>query len=78
MYIVLFHRLSKVVISSMMFGIICTYTLQFYVPIEIIWPRVMNMFGPFKSPLIWEMGLRVILVLITCKCTYIIFFTLFA
>lgn len=51
----------------MMFGIICTYTLQFYVPVEIIWPRVENKLGPFKSPLFWEMGLRVVLVLITCK-----------
>ncbi|XP_025420609.1 proton-coupled amino acid transporter-like protein CG1139 isoform X2 [Sipha flava] len=56
---------SKVVISSMMFGIICTYTLQFYVPVEIIWPRVENKLGPFKSPLLWEIGLRVVLVLIT-------------
>ncbi|XP_015365106.1 PREDICTED: proton-coupled amino acid transporter 2-like isoform X2 [Diuraphis noxia] len=57
--------LSKVVISSMMFGIICTYTLQFYVPVEILWPKVEQKFGPFRSPLLWDTGLRVILVLIT-------------
>lgn len=57
--------LSKVVISSMMFGIICTYTLQFYVPVEILWPKVEQRFGPFRSPLLWDMGLRVVLVLIT-------------
>ncbi|VVC39501.1 Amino acid transporter, transmembrane domain [Cinara cedri] len=57
--------LSKIVILSMMFGIICTYTLQFYVPIEILWPKVEKKFGPFKSPVLWDTGLRVILVLIT-------------
>lgn len=57
----------------MVFGITCTYTLQFYVPIEIIWPNVINIFGPFKSPLLWEMGLRVILVLLTCElCSFLI------
>jgi len=65
-YIIVFYRLSKVVISSMMFGIICTYTLQFYVPVEILWPKVEKKFGPFRSPLLWETGLRVVLVLITC------------
>jgi len=56
----------------MMFGIICTYTLQFYVPVEILWPKVEKKFGPFKSPLLWDTGLRVVLVLITCKYLYIL------
>ncbi|XP_050421943.1 proton-coupled amino acid transporter 4-like isoform X2 [Adelges cooleyi] len=57
--------LSKVVILSMMFGIICTYTLQFYVPVEIIWPIVKKKFGPFKTPIVWEIGLRILMVLST-------------
>ncbi|XP_025420636.1 proton-coupled amino acid transporter-like protein CG1139 isoform X2 [Sipha flava] len=57
--------LSKVVISSMMLNILCSYSLQFYVSIEVLWPIIENKFGPFRSPLLWEIGLRVILVLIT-------------
>lgn len=61
------NRLSKVVVLSTMLSIICTYSLQFYVPFKIIWSNVVNKFGPFESTLLWETGIRITLVFITCK-----------
>lgn len=50
----------------MMFGILSTYTLQFYVPVGIIWPKLEKKVGPFKSPVLCEIVFRALLVFVTC------------
>ncbi|XP_029047256.2 proton-coupled amino acid transporter 2-like isoform X2 [Osmia bicornis bicornis] len=45
----------KVAISL---SILLTYALQFYVPIAIIWPKIVNQFGPFQWPVIAETVFR--------------------
>ncbi|KAK9310406.1 hypothetical protein QLX08_000376 [Tetragonisca angustula] len=39
-------------------SILFTYALQFYVPIAIIWPKIVNRFGPFKWPVLSETVFR--------------------
>ncbi|XP_068974164.1 proton-coupled amino acid transporter-like protein CG1139 isoform X2 [Bombus flavifrons] len=39
-------------------SILLTYALQFYVPIAIIWPKIVNRFGPFKWPVFAETVFR--------------------
>lgn len=51
----------------MVFAIICTYTLQFYVPVAILWPLVQEKYGPFQSPALAEYLLRAVLVFATCN-----------
>jgi len=57
--------LSKIVVGLMVFAIICTYTLQFYVPVAILWPSVQEKYGPFQSPALAEYMLRAALVFAT-------------
>jgi hypothetical protein len=59
--------LSKIVVGLMVFAIICTYTLQFYVPVAILWPSVQEKYGPFQSPALAEYLLRAVLVFATCN-----------
>lgn len=61
-------RWSLIVQGILALGIIFTYPIQFYVPVEIIWPGIKEKYGPFESPKTLEMSLRVALVFVTCKC----------
>ncbi|KAL0124911.1 hypothetical protein PUN28_006637 [Cardiocondyla obscurior] len=45
----------KVAISL---SILLTYALQFYVPIAIMWPAIVNRFGPFRWPVLMEIIFR--------------------
>ncbi|XP_076170143.1 proton-coupled amino acid transporter 2 isoform X2 [Ptiloglossa arizonensis] len=45
----------KVAISL---SILFTYALQFYVPVAIIWPGIVDQFGPFKWPVLSETVFR--------------------
>lgn len=66
----IFFSLSKIVVGLMVFAIICTYTLQFYVPVAILWPSVQEKYGPFQSPALAEYLLRAALVFATCKLSF--------
>lgn len=46
-------------------AILLTYALQFYIPVEIIWPSIHNMLGPIKYPVFAELAFRTFLVLVT-------------
>lgn len=52
----------KVMISL---GILFTFALQFYIPIDIMFPAVSNRFGPFKHPVFTELAFRAFFVLVT-------------
>ncbi|XP_039287467.1 proton-coupled amino acid transporter 4-like [Nilaparvata lugens] len=45
---------SEIVQLNICFGILLSYTLQFYVPIKIIWPHVERKFAPMKHPVLCE------------------------
>ncbi|XP_047363406.1 proton-coupled amino acid transporter 2-like isoform X6 [Vespa velutina] len=46
-------------------SILLTYALQFYVPIAIIWPGIVEQFGPFKWPVLSEIVFRSALCFLT-------------
>ncbi|XP_046833399.1 proton-coupled amino acid transporter 2-like isoform X1 [Vespa crabro] len=46
-------------------SILLTYALQFYVPIAIIWPGIVEQFGPFKWPVFSEIVFRSALCFLT-------------
>lgn len=46
-------------------SILLTYALQFYVPVAIIWPAIVEQFGPFKWPALAEIVFRSALCLLT-------------
>ncbi|XP_052752482.1 proton-coupled amino acid transporter-like protein CG1139 [Galleria mellonella] len=56
--------LGNVVQSLIALAILCTYPLQFYVPIDITWPYLRTKFAT-KSPVLKELVYRGILVLLT-------------
>ncbi|XP_077302200.1 proton-coupled amino acid transporter-like protein acs [Arctopsyche grandis] len=57
--------LSVVVQGLLLFAIMFSFPIQFYVPVDIIWPQIQEKFGPFKSPVAAELILRCLLVLLT-------------
>ncbi|KAL3285189.1 hypothetical protein HHI36_019307 [Cryptolaemus montrouzieri] len=52
----------KIIISL---GILLTYPLQFYIPVDVIWPVVLRNIGDLKYPVAGELIFRTILVLFT-------------
>ncbi|XP_019866091.1 proton-coupled amino acid transporter 1 isoform X2 [Aethina tumida] len=46
-------------------GILLTYSLQFYIAVDILWPPVLEKFGPVKYPVFAELSFRSLLVLLT-------------
>lgn len=61
-------RLAQTVKVMISLGILFTFALQFYIPIDIMFPAVSNRFGPFKHPVFTELAFRAFFVLVTCKC----------
>lgn len=57
--------LAQVVKITVSLGMWLTFPLQFFVPIQIMWPQINNRFGPFKNPLRYELLFRTLMVLIT-------------
>ncbi|KAF5289666.1 hypothetical protein FQR65_LT11783 [Abscondita terminalis] len=57
--------LAQVVKGLIAFGILCTYPLQFYIPIGIMFPAIKKRFGPLSRPVLIELVFRTVFVLIT-------------
>lgn len=64
--IFIFDRLAQVVKITVSLGMWLTFPLQFFVPIQIIWPHIQQKFGPFKNPMKYELLFRSFMVLLTC------------
>ena len=54
-------------VDQMVLAILGSYAVQFYVPMEIIWPSLSTHFHTSRSKLIAEYTFRTVLVLVTCK-----------
>ncbi|XP_069701031.1 proton-coupled amino acid transporter-like protein pathetic isoform X2 [Periplaneta americana] len=57
--------LGQAVQLTISMGVLFSYALQMYVPIEIIWPRILERWGPFKHHSVTEIIFRSSLVLVT-------------
>lgn len=66
-----FFRLAQSVKLMISMGILLTYALQFYVPVDVMWPWVANRFDGLKHPIFAEMIFRLLLVLLTCEYAYL-------
>ena len=54
----------KLVVSL---GMSLTFPLQFFVPIQIMWPYINSKTEIYKKPLTFELAFRTIMVLVICK-----------
>ena len=73
---------NKIFISNssmyqMVLAILGSYAVQFYVPMEIIWPSLSTHFHTSRSKLIAEYTFRTLLVLVTCKFSKLQSFSFF-
>ncbi|XP_011160214.1 proton-coupled amino acid transporter 1 isoform X2 [Solenopsis invicta] len=57
--------LPQCIKTAISLSILLTYALQFYVPIAIIWPGIVDKFGPFKWPVLSEIIFRSVMCFIT-------------
>ncbi|XP_049827068.1 proton-coupled amino acid transporter 1-like isoform X2 [Schistocerca gregaria] len=57
--------LSQVIKVVIALGILFSYALQMYVPVRIIWPGIVNRWGPFRRPALVETAFRTALVTLT-------------
>ena len=62
-----FFSLPQCIKVAISISILLTYALQFYVPIAIIWPQVVQNYGPFKYPVVGEIIFRTSVCFVTCK-----------
>lgn len=53
--------------TQMVLAILGSYAVQFYVPMEIVWPSLSVHFNPGRSQEVAEYVFRTVIVLITCK-----------
>nr|XP_022918530.1 proton-coupled amino acid transporter 1-like isoform X1 [Onthophagus taurus] len=59
------EKLAQSVKIMISLAILLTYALQFYIPVDVIWPNVIKTFGPFNHPVLMEYTFRIFLVLVT-------------
>lgn len=57
--------LSQCIKTAISLSILLTYALQFYVPIAIMWPGIVNRYGPFEWPVLAEIIFRSAICLLT-------------
>lgn len=53
--------------EQMVLAILGSYAVQFYVPMEIMWPTVSSHFHSSQAKLAADYTFRTLLVLVTCK-----------
>lgn len=58
----LFSEFVQITIAA---GIMFSYALQFYVAVTFVWPDIVKTHGPFKKPVLCELGVRTVMVLCT-------------
>lgn len=63
--VVVHSSLPQCIKVAISLSILFTYALQFYVPVAIMWPGVVNQFGPFRWPVVAETVFRSSLCLVT-------------
>ena len=64
--------LAQCVKAMISLGILFTFALQFYIPIDIMFPLIRKYFGPLRRPVITELVFRTAFVLITFTLAEII------
>ncbi|XP_012532802.1 proton-coupled amino acid transporter 1 isoform X2 [Monomorium pharaonis] len=57
--------LPQCIKTAISLSILLSYALQFYVPIAIMWPGIVDKFGPFKWPVFAEIVFRSVMCFIT-------------
>lgn len=63
-----FHRMAQLAKGIMAFGIFVSHGLACYVAIDITWNEyVKNKLGIDTKTIVWELAVRTLLVLATCK-----------
>lgn len=61
------YRFAQMAKGLLAFGILVSHALVCYVPINIMWNEyVKNKLGVDTKKIVWEFGLRTILVLVSC------------
>ncbi|XP_076669235.1 proton-coupled amino acid transporter 2 isoform X3 [Andrena cerasifolii] len=63
--VVVLSSLPQCIMVAISLSILFTYALQFYVPVAIVWPGIVDQFGPFKWPVLAETVFRSALCFLT-------------
>lgn len=58
-------RLVQALLILVCIQVLFSYSVQLYAPVTIMWPMLVNKFGPFKRPLLFLLCFRTSLVLLT-------------
>lgn len=67
LFIPLWNRLAESVRLMMALSIFLSYALQFYVPMDIMWPAIKSRIPTERMQLISEYAFRTLLVIFSCK-----------
>lgn len=65
-----FYRLAQIVKFAVGFGMCLTFSLQFFIAIQIMWPFVEKKMCSFASPKMSELIFRTIMVFVTCNLLF--------
>ena len=63
----MYCSLAQLVKIMMVLAILGSYAVQFYVPMEIMWPVLAPYFNTARSQLVAEYVFRTVLVVLTCE-----------
>lgn len=70
--------LSQIVKLTISFGVLLGYALQFYIPIDIMWPLLIKKYNLKNNLVTKELLFRCFMVIVTCKyCTFPVKYILF-
>lgn len=62
--------MSQIVKLTISFGVLLGFALQFYIPIEIMWPSIVSRYNIKNNVVLKEQIFRIFMVLVTCKYIY--------